>query len=111
MKMSMTTLVAERWLSVAEEISTFVTNPPMAGAQVRVPPSDVQAARILWFQWGRSFRTFRAIVALVRAGYSEDSTVLLRTLLEVLFEMAFIAKFPDDAEIFISHGLRAQAAL
>lgn len=101
--------VVDRWLSLADEIQTFVTSPPMATSRARAPESHLLAGRILMFQWGRSFRTFGAIVTLIRGGYSEDSTVLLRTLLEVLFEMTFIARFPEDAELFMAHGLRAQA--
>lgn len=99
----------EPWFGLADEILAFVTTPPMAGSQMRAPAEYVNAGRLLVFQWGRSIRSFRAILTLVREGFSEDAIVIGRTLLEGLFEMAFIAKHPEAAEMRISHGLRAQA--
>lgn len=100
----------DAWLAMASEINQFVASPPMAGAQFRAPPTHASAGRMLVFQWGRGVRSFRAIETLVRAHFREDATVLARTLLEGLFEMAFIAKHPEAADIYVSHGARTQAA-
>ena len=100
----------EAWLAFAGEIERFVTTPPMAGARAQVPETHVQAGRLLFFQWGRSFRTFRAIQTLVRAGFSEDAMVLVRTLLEVFFEMAFVGRNPETAVDFFDYGARTLAA-
>lgn len=99
----------EEWLKFSDDIITFVQNPPMAGARARVPPEYYQAGRFLMFQWGRSFRTFQALLLLVRSGYSEDATVLLRTLLEGFFEIAFMAKHPHEADRYLAYGSRTQA--
>lgn len=100
----------DKWLKLSEEIIRFVTSPSMSEAQARVPPEYVQAGRFLMFQWGRNFRTFKALLLLVQNGYSEDAAVLLRTLLEGYFEVAFMAKHPHEADRYLSYGCRTQAA-
>jgi hypothetical protein len=57
------------------------------------------------FHFGRSFRTFTALGLLLAEGYTQDALVLARTLLEVLFEMGFVASHPEDAHYFLEHGL------
>ncbi len=89
---------------LAQEICKVVIEPPMAGSQVAVTPDKVNAAKVLMFHFGRGFRTFQAIGLLLANGYSQDGTVLARVLLEVLFEMAFIAKHPQDAELYLKYG-------
>jgi hypothetical protein len=89
---------------LALKICKVIIEPPMAGSQVAVTPDKVNAAKVLMFHIGRGFRTFQAIGLLLANGYSQDGTVLARVLLEVLFEMAFIAKHPQDAELYLKYG-------
>lgn len=91
-------------VNLALDIGKVILEPPMAGSQVAVTPDKVNAARVLMFHFGRGFRTFQAIGLLLANGYSQDGTVLARVLLEVLFEMAFIAKNPQDAELYLKYG-------
>jgi hypothetical protein len=100
----------KKWIEFGVDIEKFVTNPPMAGAEVKVPMSHVEAAKVLMFHWGRSFRAYRALNLLVISGFPDDAIVLVRTLLEDLFEMAFIAKYPEDAHLYLEHGLKTEVA-
>jgi len=80
----------KEWVEIATRICRIVTEPPMAGSPVSVPPDKVDAAKVLMFHFGRAFRTFTGLGLLLREGYTQDGIVLSRVLLEVLFEMAFI---------------------
>jgi hypothetical protein len=100
----------KKWIEFGVDIEKFVTNPPMAGAEVKVPMSHVEAAKVLMFHWGRSFRAYRALNLLVISGFPDDAIILVRTLLEVLFEMAFIVKYPKDAHLYLEHGLKTEVA-
>lgn len=100
----------KKWVDFGVEVEHFVTNPPMAGAQITVPPTHVEAAKVLMFHWSRGFRTYRAIHLLVISGFPDDAMVLLRVFLEILFEMSFIAKHPEDASIYLENGKRAEIA-
>lgn len=98
----------ERWVSFGTEIEQLVSSPPLAGAQIEVPPELVEAAQVLKFHFERGFRTYRGLTLLTISGFPEDAMVLLRTLLEVLFEMAFIAKHPEDARLYLDHGTKTE---
>jgi hypothetical protein len=88
-----------------------VVEPPMAGTPVEVPPELADAARVIMFHFGRAFRTFQALGLLLREGYTQDGLVLLRTFVEVFFEMAFVAQHPDEAHYYIEHGLKVESLL
>lgn len=101
----------KKWMEFGVEIEHFVTSPPMAGAEIKVPPTHIEAAQVLMFHWGRGFRTYRAIHLLVISGFSDDAMVLLRVFLEILFEMAFIAKHPEDAGLYLENGKKTEITL
>lgn len=98
----------DEWRGFASRLCDVVLHPPFAGSEVKVPPEFADAARALMFQFGRSFRTFQAIGLLLHQGYTQDALVLSRTLLEAYFDMAFIAKFPSDAKLFLEHGVNLE---
>jgi len=100
----------KKWVDFSVEVEHFVTNPPMAGAEIRVPPTHVEAAQVLMFHWGRGFRTYRSIHLLVISGFPDDAMVLLRVFLEILFEMAFIAKHPEDSGLYLENGKKTEIA-
>lgn len=98
----------EKLLAFADEIQSFIRRPPMAGAQASAPPECFDAARVVMFHWGRTVKTSRAVALLVRAGLSDDAMVLLRTLVEVFIEVAFLAKRPQDAKLYLKYGINTE---
>lgn len=98
----------EKLLLFARRMQNFVREPPLAGAQVAVPEECADAARVIMFHWGRTFRTFQSITILVQSGLCEDAIVLLRTLMEIFIEVAFLAKRPEDARAYLEHGIRTE---
>lgn len=98
-------------VDMALRMCKVVVEPPMAGSPVEVPGDLADAARVLMFHFGRAFRTFQALGLLLRDGYTQDGLVLLRTFVEVFFEMAFVARHPDDAHYYVEHGLKVEALL
>jgi hypothetical protein len=62
------------------------------------------------FHFVRASRTFQAIGLLAANGFTQDAVVLLRTLVEVFFEMAFIAKYPADASFYLEHAQKLERA-
>lgn len=96
------------WADMANRLGRIVGG-PLAGRQVAVAPEYVPAAQVLMFHFGRSFRTFTALGLLLGEGYTQDALVLARTLLEVLFEMAFVARYPGDAPYFLEHGVAVES--
>lgn len=93
---------------MANRLGGLVTQPPIAGFQVAVAPEFVPAAQVLMFHFGRGVRTYSAVCHLLSHGFTQDAVVLGRTLLEVLFEMAFIARFPEDANHYFAHALEIE---
>lgn len=98
-------------VNLAVRLFKVVTEPPLAGSPVLVPPELADAARVIMFHFGRAFRTFQALGLLLREGYTQDGLVLLRTFLEVFFEMAFLARHPEDAHFYLEHGQKMEALL
>jgi hypothetical protein len=98
-------------VAIAVRMCKVVTEPPMAGSPVEVPPDLADAAQVIMFHFGRAFRTFQALGLLLREGYTQDGLVLLRTFIEVVFEMAFVAKRPQDAHYYLEHGRKMEALL
>lgn len=90
---------------MANRLGEIVSQPPISGSEVAVAGRFVPAAQVLMFHFGRSVRTYGAICLLLSNGFTQDAVVLARTLLEVLFEMAFIARFPEDAHYYFDHAL------
>src|SRR3990172_1429722 len=93
--------IRAEWVDLANRLGRIVVEPPLAGTEVKVAPEFVPAAQVLMFHFGRSFRTFTALGLLLSHGYTQDALVLARTLLEVLFEMGFVASHPEDAHYFL----------
>ena len=93
------------WVDMANRLGAMVSQPPISGSEVAVSEQFVPAAQVLMFHFGRGVRTFGAICLLLSNGFTQDGVVLARTLLEVLFEMAFIARFPEDAHYYFAHAL------
>lgn len=102
--------IQAEWVDLANRIGRVVVEPPLAGTEVKVVPEFVPAAQVLMFHFGRAFRTFTALGLLLSHGYTQDALVLTRTLLEVLFEMAFVARYPEDAHFFLEHGIAVEIA-
>ncbi len=96
-------------VALALRMCKVVVEPPMAGSPVLVPPDLAEAAKVIMFHFGRAFRTFQALGLLVREGYTQDGLVLLRTFVEMFFEMAFVARYPEDAHYYVEHGLKVEA--
>lgn len=96
-------------VALALRMCKVVVEPPMAGSPVLVPPDLGDAAKVIMFHFGRAFRTFQALGLLLREGYTQDGLVLLRTFVEVFFEMAFVARHPEDAHYYVEHGLKVEA--
>lgn len=90
---------------MVNRLGAMVSQPPISGSEVAVAERFVPAAQVLMFHFGRAVRTFRAICLLLSNGFTQDAVVLGRTLLEVLFEMAFVARFPEDAHYYFAHAL------
>jgi hypothetical protein len=100
----------EEWNKFAAKLWAVVKEPPLAGSQISAPPEFVTAGKVLMFHFVRASRTFQAIGLLAANGFSQDAVVLLRTLVEVFFEMAFIAKYPADASFYLEHGQKLERA-
>ena len=98
-------------VDLALRMCRVVVEPPLAGSPVLVPPELADAAKVIMFHFGRAFRTFQALGLLLREGYTQDGLVLLRTFVEVFFEMAFVAKHPEDAHYYVEHGVKVEALL
>ena len=98
----------DQWVDMANRLGGLVSQPPIAGFHVAVPPQFVPAAQVLMFHFGRAVRTYGAVCHLLSYGFTQDAVVLARTLLEVLFEMAFIARFPEDAHYYFAHSLQVE---
>jgi len=96
-------------VDLAVRMYRVVVEPPMAGTPVEVPAKLADAARVIMFHFGRAFRTFQALGLLLREGYTQDGLVLLRTFVEVFFEMAFVAQHPEEAHYYIEHGLKVES--
>jgi hypothetical protein len=90
---------------MANRLGAMVSQPPISGSEVAVAEQFVPAAQVLMFHFGRGVRTFGATCLLLSNGFTQDAVILARTLLEVLFEMAFIARFPEDAHYYFTHAL------
>jgi len=95
----------KQWVDMANRLGAMVSQPPISGFEVAVSEQFVTAAQVLMFHFGRGVRTYSAICLLLSNGFTQDAVVLARTLLEVLFEMAFIARFPEDAHYYFAHAI------
>jgi hypothetical protein len=90
---------------MANRLGAMVSQPPISGSEVAVAEQFVPAAQVLMFHFGRNVRTYEAICLLLSNGFTQDAVILARTLLEVLFEMAFVARFPEDVHYYFEHAL------
>lgn len=96
------------WVDMANRLGAIVSEPPISGTEVAVASELVPAAQVLMFHCGRAVRTYGAVCRLLSHGFTQDAVVLARTLLEVLFEMAFIARYPEDAHYYFEHALQME---
>jgi hypothetical protein len=98
------------WNQFASKLWAVVKEPPLAGSTLSAPSDFVVAGTVLMFHFTRACRTFQAIGLLAANGFTQDALVLGRTLIEVFFEMAFIARYPADAELYLQHAEKIESA-
>ena len=96
------------WNQFAAKLWAVVKEPPLAGSTLSAPPEFVTAGAVLMFHFVRASRTFQAIGLLAANGFTQDALVLGRTLVEVFFEMSFIARFPSDAVFYLEHAKKIE---
>ncbi len=97
-----------RWAKHAERLDATLSHPLLKNRAIEVEEEYALAASILMFHFGRGVRTFRAIGSLIAGGFTQDAMALCRVLLETLFETAFMASHPQDAEKYLKHGIAVE---
>lgn len=98
------------WAKHAERLNGILSHPRLAQRAVEVDERYALAASIVMFHFGRGVRTYRAIGSLLAGSFTQDAMALSRVLLETVFELAFMASHPEDAELYLKHGVAIEQA-
>ena len=96
------------WAKHAERLDAILSHPRLKHQIIEVEEEFALAASIVMFHFGRGVRTYRAIGSLVAGNFTQDAMALCRVLLETLFETAFMASHPQDAEKYLEHGISVE---
>lgn len=98
------------WAKHAERLDATLKHPRLQNKVIAVEQEFALAANIVMFHFGRGVRTYRAIGSLIAGGFTQDAMALCRVLLETLFETAFMASHPNDADKYLKHGIAVEKA-